>query len=159
MEPIVYEEMRSGDEGAVSDLVEHVFGEFVAPDYEREGVDEFFRFANAATMAERVRRGGFVLVAKQSGNLVGALEFVPPDRIAMLFVALRGRAIGKELVARAVEKARVQNPALTKVTVHSSPYAEAAYRRMGFRRTGDATTAHGIRYVPMELVLEDQPEK
>jgi GNAT superfamily N-acetyltransferase len=159
MGQIVYEEMRSGGEQAVCELVERAFNQLVAPDYERKGVDEFFRFANAGAMAERVHSGGFVLVAKQSGKLVGALEFVPPDRIAMLFVTLRGQGIAKQLVARAVEKARYENSALSKVTVHSSPYAEEAYRKMGFRPSGHATTEQGILYTPMELSLGDQPKK
>jgi hypothetical protein len=82
-EPIVYEEMRSGEEPAVCELVERVFSELVAPDYEREGVQEFFRFANPRAMAERTRSGGFVLVARQAEKLVGMLEFARPDRVAM----------------------------------------------------------------------------
>lgn len=159
MTEIVYEEMRSGEERAVCELVEHVFNELVAPDYEREGVEEFFRFANAAAIAERVRSGGFVLVAKQSGKPVGALEFALPDHVAMLFVTLRRQGIAKELIARAIEKARRENPVLSKVTVHSSPYAETAYQKMGFRRSGNPTTEHGILYTPMELLLGDLPEK
>jgi len=159
METISYEEMRSGEEEAVCEIVELVFNQFVAPDYEPEGKAEFFKFANPTAMADRVRFGGFVIVAKESGKLVGILEFVPPDRIAMLFVTQRGRGIARELLARAIKKARSVNPALSRVTVHSSPYAEAAYRKMGFRRTGNATTEHGIRYTPMELWLRDRPEE
>lgn len=155
MEPIVYQEMRSGEEPAVCKLVEHVFNELVASDYEQEGREEFFRFATPHAMAERVRSGGFVLVAKQSGNLVGALEFALPERVAMLFVTLRKQGVAKEMLVRAIRKARSENPALSKVTVHSSPYAEAAYQKMGFRRSGSATTDHGIRYIPMELSLEN----
>lgn len=154
MEPIVYQEMRSGEEPAVCELVARVFKEMVAPDYDSEGIEEFFRFANPVAMAERVRSGGFVLVARQSGNLVGVLEFASPDRISMLFVTLRKQGIAKELVARAIEKARCENPDISKVTVHSAPHAEPAYQRMGFRRTGNETMEHGIRYVPMELPLE-----
>lgn len=159
MEPVIYREMRAGEEHAVCKLVQHVFNELVGPDYEPEGVDEFFRFANAAKIAERVRAGGFVLVAEQSGQPVGVLEFGPPQRIRLLFVTRREQGIGKELVRRAIAKARRKNPALSAVTVHSSPYAEPAYRKMGFRRSGDARVEHGIRFVPMELVLEDRPEK
>lgn len=159
MGKIVCEEMSSGEEQAVCKLVEHVFDELVAPDYEQEGIDEFFRFANAAAMAERVRSGGYVLVAKQSGKLVGVLEFMPPDRIAMLFVTLPGQGIAKELVARAIKKARCEKHAISKVTVHSSLQAEKAYQKMGFRRSGSIAIEHGIRHIPMELLLGKQPEK
>lgn len=154
MEPILYGEMRTGEEPGVCDLVARVFNEFVAPDYGQEGIEEFFRFSNPPAMAERVRSGGFVMTARQADNLVGVLEFAPPDRIAMLFVTLRNKGIARALLARAVSKARGVNQRLSKVTVHSSPYAEPAYKRMGFRPIGDATTNHGIRYIPMELFLE-----
>lgn len=157
MEPIVYEHMSSGEEQLVCELVKNVFNEFIAPDYDQDGVDNFFCFANAAAMAERVRSGGYVLVAKQSGRLVGMLEFTRPDRIAMLFVSQRGQGIAKELIARAIEKARSENPALPKMTVHSSPFAKAAYQKMGFRQTGDTMIEQGIRYVPMALLLEKSP--
>lgn len=158
MDSVAYEEMRAGEEQSACDLVQLVFNELVAPDYEPEGVEEFFRFANPSAMAERRESGGFVLVAKQTGKLVGVLEFVLPDRIAMLFVTLRGRGIAKELVARAVKKARCENSGLSRVTVNSSPYAETFYRKMGFRPVGEAKIEHGIRYTPMELSLEERPE-
>jgi GNAT superfamily N-acetyltransferase len=158
MEQIAYEHMSSGEEQLVCELVKVVFNEFVAPDYDQDGVDNFFCFANAAAMAERVQSGGYVLVAKQSGRLVGMLEFSRPDRIAMLFVSQRGQGIAKELVARAIERARVENPALSKVTVHSSPFAKTAYQKMGFRQTGDIATEQGIRYVPMALLLNNHPK-
>ena len=146
--------MHAGDETAVCALVGRVFNEFVAPDYEREGIKEFFRFANPNAMAGRVRSGGFVLVANQAGKPVGMLEFAPPDRIAMLFVTPRRRGIARQLLVHAISRLRCESPALSKITVHSSPYAEVAYRRMGFRPTGNATTEHGIKYIPMELIIE-----
>lgn len=158
MAQTVYSEMKPGEEKAVCDLVERVFGALVAPGYDAAGAQQFFRYANPIALAERVRAGGFVLTAKRDGRLVGMVEFASPDRIALLFVSLRGQGVGKELVARAIEKARDANSALSKVTVHSSPYAEPAYQKMGFRRSGDATISQGIRYVPMELSLGDRSE-
>lgn len=155
MEPITYEQLHSGEEQSVCNLVETVFNEFVAPDCETEGAEEFFRFANVTAMAERVRSGGYILVAKQSGKPVGMLEFMRPDRIAMLFVTLRGQGIAKQLVARAIDRIRCENPALSEVTVHASPYAEAIYQKMGFRRTGNPKVEHGIRYIPMRLSVGD----
>lgn len=54
MEKIVYEEMRSGEESSICDLVAHVFNEFIALDYTQEGMDAFFRFANSRALADRV---------------------------------------------------------------------------------------------------------
>ena len=153
MEPTVYREMYDGEEAAVCALVEYVFNALVAPEYGREGIEEFFRFASPGAMAGRVRSGGFVLLASQAQNLVGMLEFAPPDRIALLFVSVRRQGIARELLVRAVNRAKSENATLSKINVHSSPYAQAAYRRMGFHPSGKVTTAHGIRYIPMELIV------
>ncbi len=153
-EPIIYREMEQGEEEAVCTLVARVFDEFVAPEYEQEGRDEFFRFANPDAMEGRRRSGGFVLVARQAGELVGMLEFILPDHISLLFVSLRQRGVARELMARAVERAKLAVPTLSQLTVNSSSYAEVVYRRMGFLRSGETRTEHGIRYIPMTLFLE-----
>jgi len=153
MDQITYREMRCGEKQAVCDLVRQVFNEFVAPDYGTAGIEEFFRFANPTAMTTRLKAGGYVLVASTSDSLVGMLEFAPPDRIAMLFVSLRHQGIAKELLARAIRRALVVSPSVSKLTVHSSPYAEPIYRKMGFDQVGDVTTEHGITYIPMEREL------
>jgi predicted GNAT family N-acyltransferase len=153
MEPIFYREMNPGEEQEVCGLVAQVFHEYVASDYEQDGVEEFLRFADPDAMKERMKSDGFVLVAQQADVLVGMLEFFPPDRIAMLFVAIQHQGIAKELLAHTTRKARSANPDLSKVTVHSSPYAEPIYLKMGFNKIGNARTEHGVMYIPMELKL------
>ena len=156
MESIVYREMNIGEEQLVCDLVTQVFNEYVASDYGLNGIEEFFRFANPGAMKERMQTDGFVLVAYQADALVGMLEFFPPDCIAMLFVAVQHQGIAKKLLAQAISKAHALNPDLSKLTVHSSPYAELIYQSMGFRKTGNITTENGITYIPMELLLEEE---
>ena len=153
--PIIYREMNAGEEQTVCDLVEQVFNQFVAEDYEKEGINEFFRFANPDAIKERIRSGNCVLVACQNVELVGMLEFSLPDRIALLFVSARHQGVAKNLLAKAVAKICSLNPGLTKLTVHSSPYAEVAYQKMGFNKTGNTITENGITYIPMELSLKD----
>jgi hypothetical protein len=128
----------------------------VASDYGQDGVEEFFRFANPGAMKERMQSGGFVLVACQDDALVGMLEFFPPDCIAMLFVAVKHQGIAKELLAEAISKAHALDPDLTYLTVHSSPFAEPIYQKLGFHKTGDATTENGITYIPMKLLFKDE---
>ena len=151
MESFTYREMIAGEEQNVCDLANKVFAEFVGPEYEEAGSNEFHRFTKPANMRQRIQSGGFVLVACEKVKIVGMIEFVPPDRIAMLFVSIQGQGIATELIKRAVKKAQVEIPGIKKVTVHSSPYAEAFYSKVGFRKTGDPIKDHGIKYIPMEL--------
>lgn len=153
MDQITYRAMRCGEEQAACELVRQVFNEFVASDYGAVGIEEFFKFANPNAMTTRVKAGGYVLVASTSDSLVGMLEFAPPDRIAMLFVSLRRRGIAKELLERTIRRALMASPPVSKLTVHSSPYAEPIYEKMGFNRIGGVTKEHGITYIPMERNL------
>jgi hypothetical protein len=156
IEPIIYREMVSGEEQAVCDLVKQVFNEYVASDYGQKGIDEFFRFAHPGAMKERMQSGGFVLVAQQGDALAGMLEFYPPDCIAMLFVTVKRQGVATKLLALAISKLQTTNPDLEKLTVHSSPYAEPIYRKMGFKKTGGTITENSITYIPMELALADE---
>lgn len=154
-EQIIYRDMRSGEEPIVCELVRQAFNEFVAPDYGKTGVEEFFRFANPDAIKTRLKAGGFVLVANKSERLVGMLEFVPPDHIAMLFVSFRRQGIAKQLLACAIHRVRSANLTTPKLTVHSSRYAEPIYRKLGFHQVGDVTTERGITYIPMERDISE----
>lgn len=146
--------MRPGEAPNVCRLVREVFNESISQEFEEEGRAEFFRFANPDAMRERVQSGGSVLVASQFNTLLGVLEFAPTDRIAMLFVRQPRRGVAKTLLAYAIGRIRAAHPALSKLTVHSSRYAEPIYQRLGFHRAGSLTTESGITYVPMERDIE-----
>lgn len=149
-EKIVYREMRPGEEQTVCDLVGRVFDACIADEFGDAGATEFFRFANPDVMKARMGTGGLVFLAIQSVKPLGMLEFVPPDRIAMMFVELRRQGIAKASLEHAIHRVRGDRPEARALTVHASLQAESIYRKMGFYPTGDATTENGITYVPME---------
>lgn len=149
---IQYRSMQKGEEEKVCLLVEKILNEFVAPDYEDEGIKEFFKFANPTAMAERAGSGRMmIIVAERGSDLVGIIEMADCDHIAMLFVNLRGRGIAKNLITMAVEECRKRKPDLKRITVNSSPFAEPVYSRMGFRPTGPFQKKNGISFRPMAL--------
>jgi len=140
-------------------LVGEVFREFVAPDCSPEGVEEFFKFLQPALIARRIADGGFLLGAFDENNRVaGVLMVRDLSHIALLFVAKThfGQGLAGRLLNEAVKKCREQNPALTALTVFSSPYAEAVYRKLGFHATGEREEKNGIAYIPMTLALEPE---
>ena len=151
----VYRTMRPGEERAVCDLVRQVFDACVGSDFAEEGVEEFYRFAEPGAMQARTQLGGVVLVAVEDDNLLGILELVPPNHVAMMFATLRGRGIGKALLKHAIGRVRAPNPDVSTLTVHAARPAEPIYRKLGFRPVGPVTTKTGITYIPMELGLAD----
>lgn len=157
-ENIEYREMRSGEEQEVCNLAKQVFNQYLAPDYDQEGINEFFRFTNPDAMKKRTQTEGFVKVAYQDDSIVGMIEFSPPNIIAMLFFSFQHHGIAKELLARSIFKIREIKPDLTRLIVHSSHYAETIYQKMGFLITGEETKENGIIYIPMELSLIDTTE-
>lgn len=157
-EDIAYREMKPGEELEVCNLANNVFNQYVAPDYDQEGIDEFVRFANPNAMKERTQENGFVFVAHQGYKLVGMIEFFPPNVVAMLFVTLQHHGIAKELLAKLITKANEINQGVKKLVVHSSPYAEAVYEKMGFFKVGELTKENGIIYIPMERLLIEPNE-
>ena len=154
IEPIAYREMQPGEVGKVCAFVREVFDAFVAPDYDETGVNEFRNFADPLAMSRRSASGSFVLLAVLGDGILGMIELMPPDHIALLFVARRRHGIARALLSRAVAWARARDAGVRKITVNSSPYAEPAYEALGFVRTADRTTRDGITFIPMTLRLD-----
>lgn len=146
---IRYRFMRPGEEAEVCDLVERVFNELVAPDYGPEGIAEFFRFCNPPALAQRAGPEQVVVVAEEGAELVGMIEMMRNDHIAMLFVRHRGQGIAKELLRMGIMECHRRRPEVRQITVNSSPFAEPVYRRMGFNATGPLQKTKGIIFVPM----------
>ena len=149
--------MKSGEQAAVVDLVLRVFTEFVGSQYSQEGVAEFKKFASADALADRFRAGNLFLLAESAQRIIGAIEMREDSHIALLFVekSLQRKGIARELLQRSIEICRKRNPDIRKITVNSSPNAFAAYQRIGFKAIEKEQLQNGMRFIPMELVLDD----
>ena len=146
--------MRAGEEDAVAALVLRVFDELVAPDVAAEGAEAFHTYADPVELVARASEDHFVLLAVLGSTIVGMIEVRRHEHVSLLFVERRRHGIARALLERAVGLCREKRPDLDCVTVHSSPYAEPVYARLGFRRSGRRRTEHGITYVPMTLELD-----
>ncbi len=149
--------MEPGEESEASRLVRKVFREFVAPLYSQEGVEEFLRYAAPDRMARRVQINHFTLVAEHKGDLLGLIEVRDFNHVSLMFVArsYQRKGIGGRLLHEAIQIIRRDDANRTQVTVHSSPNAVAAYEKLGFRAVEPEKSEHGIRYIPMKLVLAE----
>jgi GNAT superfamily N-acetyltransferase len=155
---VIYRTMKAGEERQVCNLVVRVFTEHVAPFYSPEGVREFLSYAaDPNQLRERAQAHRFVLVAELQGRIVGIVEVRNCDHISLFFVDAKEqrKGIGKELWRRALDACLAGQPEVARITVHSSPNAVEAYRKLGFRTEGPEQTVNGIRFVPMMLTLRD----
>lgn len=92
--------------------------------------------------------------AFRRGRLVGIIALTRRSHLCLLFVE---KACHRQGIARALFSALRDHcrtaPDTPRITVNSSPYAVGAYRRLGFRTTGDERTVDGIRFTPMEYLF------
>ncbi len=149
--------MTLGDEAGVVDLVLRIFSEFVAPQFSQEGIAEFKKFVSADALADRLRTGNIFLIAESGKEIIGVIEMRENSHIALLFVekSRQRRGIAKELVRKSIEICRNRNPEIQKITVNSSPNAFIAYQKIGFVSVENEKIKDGIRFIPMELILDN----
>ena len=161
---ISFRPMKQGEEAGVVDLVLKVFTEFVAPRYSNEGVAEFKKFVNTDALADRFKTGNPIILAESGRKIVGVIEMRDNSHIALLFVekSHQHNGIAKELIRRAIKICRRRNQNIQRITVNSSPNAFDAYHNIGFIGARNEKIVNGIRFIPMELALDNygcsQPE-
>lgn len=128
-------------------LVWEVFQQFEAPDYSEEGVQAFYKSIHDPLWLSALQGYG----AFDENNLVGVLATRNQGKhIALFFVkgAYHKRGIGRTLFEYVLK-----NSSADVITVNSSPFAVAVYRKLGFKDTDIEQTANGIRYTPMKRKL------
>lgn len=146
--------LEKGEEEVVCSLSRRIFDEFVGGDFPREGVEEFYRYADPEAMRERIRNGGAVFVAVEGDRILGMIEIRGAGHVAELFVEERGRGLGRRLFDRARRHCLERADGSLTMTVNSSLFAVPIYEKLGFSALGPATTTNGITYVPMAMELE-----
>jgi predicted GNAT family N-acyltransferase len=149
---VVIRKIEPGEEQQACLLVKRVFDEYVAPLYETEGVEEFLRYVDPDRMVNRLSSNHFVLIAKKGENLLGVIEIRDFIHVSLLFVTgnAQRQGIAKQLLEEALEICQ-SKLALSEVSVHSSPNAVEAYKKLGFKVKGQEQLENGIRYIPMKL--------
>ena len=80
--------------------------------------------------------------AFRRGRLVGIIALTRRSHLCLLFVekACHRQGIARALFSTLRDHCRTA-PDTPRITVNSSPYAVGAYRRLGFRATGDERTS------------------
>lgn len=124
-------------------LAWRVFQEYEAPDYTQQGIDEFYKSIHDENYLSKLSMyGAFV-----NEKLVGIIATRNMGtHIALFFVDgnYHRQGIGKKLFQNVLE-----NSAVSRITVNSSPFAVPIYRKLGFLDTDKEQTVNGLRFTPM----------
>lgn len=147
--------LREAEIPAASTLVRRVFAEFEAPDYAQEGIDVFHRFIAPEALTEQFRTGALKLWgAFRQDTLAGVAAVRNRSHISLLFVdaSCHRQGIARALFNVVRDFCRT-DPAISRITVNSSPYAVEIYRRLGFFATDAERVTDGIRFTPMTYLL------
>lgn len=155
-EGYIYSKMKAGEETEVSRMVETVFSKFVAPDFNKMGINEFMRYIQPAYILNRALfRSSFFITAKYNGKIVGLIEMKNNDHISLLFVDENhhNKGIAKSLFKQALLISLARDKNITEITVNASPYAVKIYKQMGFKAEGVEKEVNGVIFCPMKFVL------
>ena len=117
---------------------------------------KFENYASAHALRMRHCDNHVTLVADEKGRIVGMLHLKDACHISMLFVCgeFQRSGVGRALIHAAVEHSQSGTDSVRVITVNSSPNASHAYRRLGFRENGSERTVDGIRFIPMQMLVE-----
>lgn len=122
-----------------------MFQEYEAPDYTKEGVEEFYKsIRNESYLSKLCMYGAFLqeelagVIATRSGGTHIALFFADGK--------YNRQGIGKQLFQTVRAKC-----SFGKLTVNSSPYAVPVYHKLRFHDTDTEQVANGLRFTPMEI--------
>ena len=121
------------------DLVWRVFLEYEAPDYSKEGIEEFKKCINDSTWIEKREFYG----AFENSNLIGVIATKDLSHIALFFVdgKYHKQGIGRKLY-NMIESLNDKNY----FTVNSSPYAHEIYKHLGFSDTDEMQEVNGLKF-------------
>ena len=130
------------------ELVWKVFLKYEAPDYTKEGADEFFKSIHDDEWLNQINMYG----AFDGDRLVGVIATRQEGtHIALFFVdgEYHRKGIGRLLFQRVLEDNKVNY-----MTVNSSPYAVPVYEKLGFEATDKEQVKNGLRFTPMKYQVE-----
>ncbi|MCR4616271.1 MAG: GNAT family N-acetyltransferase [Clostridiales bacterium] len=125
-------------------LVWKVFQEYEAPDYSKEGMDEFYKSIHDERYLSLLCMYGAFVDEKLVGVITTRSE---GTHIALFFVdgQYQRKGIGKKLF-----KTVLSECVSDRMTVYAAPYGITIYRKLGFTDTDKEQVVNGLRFTPME---------
>lgn len=152
---VIINNMKTGEEQEISNLIMHVFNEFVAPDYSAEGINTFLDYINYQNIIKRHQSNNhFLITAKIEAKLVGIIEIRDYNHICLFFVDAKYHkiGIGKKLFHESLYICN--NKGIRELDVNSSFYAVPIYEKFGFKQIAPEQLKNGIRFIPLKISLQ-----
>ena len=152
---ITITEASRHDARAISRLMVPVAMSQISSEFPPEGQKELLSGMTPEAVEKNLLQGYRYFLAFDGKQPCGIIGMRGYSHIYHLFVAgnQQGRGIGRQLWDRvcATNRAEIR---LSEYTVYSSRYAEKFYHQLGFRRTADEQTRHGVTAIPMRLIID-----
>ncbi len=150
---IAIREFRKDDAEDVCRLVAKTFGEFVAPEFGKHGIQKFLGENTPEKQVERSKTRD-VYVALLGKRLAGMIEGNGHDKITRLFIGKKyhGKGIGKRLVME-IEKL-YRKKGSKRIIVFSSIHAISFYKRLEYKKSTRLIKKEGFVYQPMKKKLK-----
>lgn len=154
--PIKYRKIKKSDVNQLSTFIEGVFKLFVAPEFSKEGIDEFMKYIKPDALINHFEKNHFGLLASVGTIIIGTIVVRDFNHIALFFVDAphQRMGVGRELFRRAWELCCINDGSNTQITVNSSPNSVNAYKNLKFEPTDKEQCVNGIRFVPMAMQLQ-----
>ena len=143
MNDITIREIKKEEYPDTINLVYDVFSKYEAPNYTKEGVEEFIKTINDKKFISSLRIFGAFVEYDLAGMIATRND---GEHIALFFVDERyqNRGIGRKLFEYILDKTDRE-----KITVNSSIYARDIYHRFGFKDIDEEKSVNGLRFIPM----------
>lgn len=150
--------VRSGEVDEALSLALEVFMEFEAPDYKPEGIETFRSFIGDERLIQGFKRGICPMYAAfDNGKIIGVIgmrENKTHINLAFVKKEYHRRGIATEIFRFLLRDLREENPALSEITLNSSPYGLPFYRHLGFVSQSEELEEDGIRFAPMKFLVK-----
>jgi GNAT superfamily N-acetyltransferase len=154
--PIEYRTMKNGDESQVFTFIEGVFNKFVAPEFSKEGIEEFMKYIQPDALINHLKKNHFGILSLVGSKIIGVIMVCDYNHVALFFVDSQHqrRGIGRELFSKALEHCSRLDVNTSQITVNASPNSVNAYKNLNFEPTDKEQCINGIRFVPMIMRLQ-----
>ncbi len=156
MKNIEISDYHSGQELEIHNLIKRVYDEFVSVDYSPAGNQFFYDWIDPSKIAERQLFKRTIFIALADSEIIGMIEIRDNNTISLLFVdkTFQGQGIARKLFHTALKSCLLNDPTLEKFYVHASPFSIPIYKKLGFAETDIMQEQNGIKYLPMEKLIE-----